>query len=182
MCACVPSLSLRMLYWSLCCCIWDTCCVMVPSICSFWDVNADTCSFSWFISASWHRESETEVFISAYLLQALSVRGSNISTTFWLFFGMELNVVPVLWSALCTEWRYCHAAPVFFSLPPPSSPPHWTCARPSLSHLYYNTHTRYTHTHTISIFYIYHATPQIIKDPDICLSVHSSLLTCDSVY
>lgn len=53
-----PSFSFRMLYWSLCCWIWDSCCATVACICSCWEDRAATCSFSSWIWASWVTQSK----------------------------------------------------------------------------------------------------------------------------
>lgn len=119
-----PNFSLRMLYWSLCCWIWESCCVRVICICSFWDDMDDTCSFSSWIWASWglHNGKQTgERIANKHQMHnnKSTCRAENNK-------GTEL-CAPDLWWALYTELLCCHVVLMFSSLPPPSSPPHWIC-------------------------------------------------------
>lgn len=120
----LPSFSLRMLYWSLCCWIWDSCWVIVVCICSFWDDTDATCSFSSWIWASWAPNNQNKtVNRRGHQIQISSSDSCSVC-------------LPVLWSALCTELQCCHVAPTSSSPPLPSSPLHWTCELLWLSHLF----------------------------------------------
>lgn len=64
----LPSCTFRRLYWSLCCWIWDTCCVTVAWSCSFWDVKVLIRCFSSSSSWSCERKKSTILYINIVIL------------------------------------------------------------------------------------------------------------------
>lgn len=92
----LPSCTFRRLYWSLCCWIWDTCCVTVAWSCSFWDVKVLIRCFSSSSSWSCERKKSTILYIYIYSYTINSQiqscqegegKQQNLSSTTWCYMG-----------------------------------------------------------------------------------------------